>query len=78
MMRSESRDLEFNPDDTIEVMESFIDELQTRIANKSDNITINQNQNEPRKTKKVSSANFGFKQQTEKERKEKQMKQEED
>jgi len=77
MMRGESRDLEFNPDETIEVMESFIDELQTRIANKSDNITINQNQNEPRKTKK-SVGNFGFKQQTEKERKEKQMKQEED
>lgn len=77
MMRSESRDLEFNPDDTIEVMEGFIDELQIRLENKSNN-DIN-NTVSPRRTKKESVAtNFGFKQQTEKERKEKQMKQEEE
>jgi len=77
MMRNESRDLEFNPDDTIEVMEGFIDELQTRLANKSGDVIINPNQRQT-KTKKDSVPNFGFKQQTEKERKEKQMKQEED
>jgi len=77
MMRSESRDLEFNPDDTIEVMEGFIDELQTRLANKSSD-GIN-NTVSPRRTKKESiAANYGFKQETEKERKEKQMKQEQE
>lgn len=73
MMRSESRDLEFNPDEILDVMESFIDELQTRIANKS-----GENIQTKVKEKSKTLVNFGIKQQTEKERKEKQLKQEED